>query len=244
MPRFGCARCVALVALILVLTACATEDHTGGSATAPNRSSHTSATPPPDSVTQTVLAEVSEYVDTSSSQAWVDWGSYLAVVVVTGETEVPVAPLTGTTEAPLEVSSNRDITLTIESVVWEHPGAVLSLVPQQEIRIRLYDGWVKQDGETLAVRYEGQIRPEVDQTYLMVLAEGAKDSPDGFTNLPGSVQPIAEGKIQRAGSEWDQRTPEQVGAALGELTPNPKAAPVAGEELQDRILRVLDILGD
>lgn len=233
----------AVAAVLLVSAGCGSD----GEATAPE------GTPEAGFVTQsahvgsaerTVQAEAAEYIDTSDPQAWVDWGSYVVLATVTGEVEAPVAPVTGTVEDPLEVPSNRDLTLAVESIEWEHPGALQPLEPGQEIQVRFYDGWVEQDGETLAVTYTGQTRPEVGNTYLMTVAEGADDSPDGFTVLPGSVQPVQDDTLARAESEFDGQSPQQVGGALADLKPDPDTAPVAGENLQDRIIRVLNIYGD
>lgn len=180
-----------------------------------------------------------EMVDTSSPQVWVDWGSYAAVVVVVGEREVPRGPLTGTTEAPLELPSNRGLTLRIESIVWEHPGAILPLGAGDEIEVLAGDGWVDVDGEKVPIVTEGQARPEVGQTYLLVLGEVAEADPTAFEVFAGSVVPLVGGQVDRAGSAVDGRSPEQVAAELAELQPDPDRAPVAGETLQERVLRVL-----
>lgn len=103
---------------------------------------------------------------------------------------------------------------------------------------------MEQDGETLVVTYTGQARPEVGNTYLMAVAEGADDSPDNVTVVPGSVQPVQGDAVVRAESEFDGQSPQQVGEALADLKPDPDTAPVAGENLQDRIIRVLNIYGD
>lgn len=195
-------------------------------------------------VEQTIQAEADEYIDTSDPQVWVDWGSYVVTASVTGEIEAPVAPITGTVEDPIDVPSNRDLTLAVESIEWEHPGALQPLEPGQEIQVRFYDGWVEQDGETLAVTYTGQTRPEVENTYLMAVAEGAEDSPDNVTVLPGSVQLVQDDVVARGESEFDGQSPQQVGGALSDLKPDPDTAPIAGEDLQDRIIRVLNIYGD
>ncbi|WP_256838706.1 hypothetical protein [Ornithinimicrobium faecis] len=157
---------------------------------------------------------------------------------------MPVAPITGTVEDPIAQGSARDLILAIESIEWELPGATQPLAGGQEIQVRFYDGWVEQDGERLPRVYTGQVRPEPDGRYLMVVAEPADDSPDGFTVLAGSVELVEESSVASDEPEFDRQSPQQVGETLAALKPDPETAPVAGEDLQDRIIRVLDIYGN
>lgn len=94
------------------------------------------------------------------------------------------------------------------------------------------------NGQKVAFAHAGQVRPEVGSRYFLVLDEGAPDSPDGLAVLTGSIQPLTNDTLAEEGTKFARMSPQQVGQALERLTPDPAAAPIAGEDLNARILRV------
>lgn len=209
------------------------------SAAAPAATASAATASAPTSTNEVIVAHAAELIDTSTPQSWVAWGSYALVAEVAGEREVARGPLTGRTEEPVEVPSDREVELSIESILWTHPGAILPLEPGDQLEVLVGDGWLDADGTRTRLVIEGQVRLEVASRYVLVVGEGSEADQQSYELFGGSVHQMAEGTVDRPGSVIDGKTPEEIGNLLKGLTPDPAAQPVVGETLYERAIRVL-----
>lgn len=177
-----------------------------------------------------------EWDDFSDPQTWSKWASYVVAVHVDSEEELPLQTITGTTEAPIVFDDvHRDLTVTVEEVVWVHPGALLTLDEGESQVLPFVSGWLVQDDRRVPVKPQESDRMEVGQRYVVVLADTVDDN--GAQAL-GTLRSYRLDGTRIASEEAPAGlvTTDAIPQLLEEPT-DERLFPVPGESLGARIVR-------
>lgn len=106
------------------------------------------------------------------------WGSSMLVVSITGE-EARLS----SSAAPGEVELGRDLAARVEQVLWQHPQAVTTVSAGDPLTIYTFPGFVEVDGQRSPAVPEGAVRMDVDQQYVVAMADDLVDGKQVLTLL-------------------------------------------------------------
>lgn len=181
-------------------------------------------------------AHGTEYDDFSNPDTWAKWASYVAVVHVDSEEEQPLQTITGTTEAPVVLpDSLRNLTVTVEDLVWVHPGALLELEEGETYVLPSVLGWLHEGDQKIPLKPQHQDRMEVGQRYVVVLSDTVDENGNQILG-PLRAYRLDGALIDSQDSPLGLVTLDAIVPRLGVPT-DAELFPVPGESLGKRILR-------
>ena len=178
---------LATVGLLLLSTGCAAN---GDPDPAPDPAADVTATSDDGrGALRTVSVEASRYFDPTTPDSIRQWGSYLALVTLTGDSEIPqvINPAPGGPEEPMAGPSMRGLDFRVDEVLWTNPQAISELTVGDSINTETGDGYTEVDGEVVAVLTDGSVPLEVGQSYVVALVDDLAGGQQVLEYLDGSA---------------------------------------------------------
>lgn len=217
---------LATVGLLLLSTGCATN---GDPDSASDPAADVTATSDDSrGALRTVSVEASRYFDPTTPDSIRQWGSYLALVTLTGDSEIPqvINPAPGGPEEPMAGPSMRGLDFRVEEVLWANPQAISELAVGDVINTETGDGYTEVDGEVVAVLTDGNVALEVGQSYVVGLVDDLADGQQVLEYLDGSALEPGTATTELVSDVRSQDAPR-----------NPDNVPTRGGSFDERIIK-------